>query len=64
MLILEKRKSLKIFKSEFKLRRVEEHETENTGQTEGASFSKGEAQGEGDGQVAEEVVNDTEVQEE
>ena len=64
MLILEKRNSLKIFKFQFKLRLVEEDETENMGQTEGASFSKREAHGEGDGQVAEEVENDIEVQEE
>ena len=59
-----KRNSLKIFKFQFKLRLVEEDETENTGQTEGASFSKREAQDEGDGQEAEEVENDIEVQEE
>ena len=64
MLILEKRKSLKIFKFQFKLRRVEKDETENTGQTESASFSKHEAQGESDGQEAEEVENDIELQEE
>ena len=54
-----KRKSVKIFKFEFKLRRVAEDETKNTGQTEGTSFSKREAQGEGDGQEAEAVENDT-----
>ena len=64
MLILEKRNSLKIFKFQFKLRRVEEDDTENTGQTEGTSFSKCEAQGEGDAQEAEEVENGIEVQEE
>ena len=64
MLILEKRNSLKIFKFQFKLRRVAEDETGNMGQTEGASFSKHEAQGEGDGREAEEVENDIEVQEE
>ena len=53
-----------MFKFQFKLRLVEEDETENTGQTEGASFSKREAQGVGDGQEAEEVENDIEVQEE
>ena len=64
MLILEKKNSLKMFKFQFKLRLVEEDETENTGQTEGASFSKREVQGEGDDQGTEEVENDIEVQEE
>ena len=64
MLFWEKRKSLKFSKFEFKLQRVEQDESENTGQTEGASFSEREAQGESDGQEAEEVENDAEVQEE
>ena len=44
------------------MRLVEKDETENTGQTEGASFNKRDAQGEGDGQETEEVENDIEVQ--
>ena len=56
MLIFEKSQSSKIFKFELKLRRVE---TKNTGHTEGASFSKREAQGEGDGQEARAVENHT-----
>ena len=59
MLIFEKSKTSKIFKFEFKLRRIEDYETKNTGQTEGASFSKPEAQGEGDALEAEAVENDT-----
>ena len=43
---------------------MEQDESENTGQTEVASFSRREAQGEGDGQEAEEVENDAEAQEE
>ena len=64
MLIFEKSKDLKIFKFELKLRRVAEDETKNTGQTEGASFSKRQAQSEADGQQAEPLENDTWVQEE
>ena len=64
MLIFEKSKSLKIFKFEFKLRRVAQDETKNTGHTEGASFRKRGAQGEGDGLEAEAVENDTEAPEE
>ena len=37
-------------------------ESENTAQAKGASFSKREAQGEGDGHEAEEVENDVEAQ--
>ena len=37
-------------------------ESENTGQAEGASFSKRGAQGEDEGQEAEEVENDVEAQ--
>ena len=43
---------------------MELDESENTGHTEGASFSRREAQGEADGQEAEEVENDAEAQEE
>ena len=52
-----------MLKYEFKLRRVEEDETVNTGKTDGASLSKREAQDDGDGKKAEEVENDAEVQE-
>ena len=53
-----KKQKFKIFKFEFKLPRIAEDETKNTGQTEGASFSKREAQVEGEGHEAEAVEND------